>query len=137
MLLGLIEEHRGAFEYDWRTRFHLALDDVPEVMGWGEACRMVDILCADPSSCVGAAVAGWDHPMSREGLVLMDLFDLQHFSKVEKAPDPYKRPWPDPNVKHRGRTNLPREAVIAILARFGHGTPPGRKRDARGRFVKQ
>ena len=71
-------------------------------MRWGEAVRLTRQLATDPSSHVGAALAGWEHPVSREALVLMDLFDLQHRSKAKQTPDPYRRPWPDPNKKQVG-----------------------------------
>ena len=43
-----------------------------------EAARLAVILLADPSSALSAALQGWDHPISRESLILMDLFDLDH-----------------------------------------------------------
>lgn len=55
-LLELIEEHRSAFEYDWRTRFGLALAAVPEVMDWGEAWRLTLELAREPESHVAAAI---------------------------------------------------------------------------------
>lgn len=36
------------------------------------------ILAADPSSAISAAVRGWDHPISREALIMMDQYDLSH-----------------------------------------------------------
>jgi len=93
-LLDLIDAHRGAFEYDWRTRFHLSLEVVPESMGWDEALRLTQQLTLDPSSHVAAAVAGWAHPVSREWAVTADLFDLQHLVAAGKSkPKPYPRPW--------------------------------------------
>lgn len=62
-------------------------------MSWGEAHRLMIILLTDPSSQVGALARGWTHPMSRDDMVLRDIFDLQHRSKAKRAPDPYPRPW--------------------------------------------
>lgn len=62
-------------------------------MKWGEVHRLTLILLTDPSSQVGAAVRDWAHPMSREDLVLRDIYDLQHMSKSRKRPKPYPRPW--------------------------------------------
>lgn len=102
-LLALIDEHRGAFEYDWRNRFNLALDDVPRRMRWDEALRMLRILGADPSSQVGAALSGWTHPVPREWIVLADLLDIQLRSKAKRRPKPYRRPWdPQPTAYGRG-----------------------------------
>jgi hypothetical protein len=113
-LLDTIEEHRGAFEYDWRNRFHVGLDSVPEVMGWGEAWRLFERLATDPSSQVGAALAGWNFPLSREGLALSDLFDVNaraHFKK----PKPYIRPW-DEKPRKFGNRSLTKAQFIALRA---------------------
>lgn len=93
-LVQLIERHRGAFEYDWRTRFGLPLSAVPEFMDWGEALRLVKILGADPSSQIGAAVSGWEFAATWEYLAIADLIDLQRVrTKWRKKPGPYRRPW--------------------------------------------
>lgn len=84
-------------------------------MTWGEAIRLTTILSADPSSHVGAALAGWDHPASREALILMDLYDLQHQSKAKRRPKPYPRPFPDRHKRTFGRTRLTREGLRRIL----------------------
>lgn len=63
-------------------------------MSWGEATRLLQVLAADPSSALCAALAGWQHPFSREALILADLFDLQHASKAKRGrPQPWPRPW--------------------------------------------
>ncbi len=95
-LLDLIEEHRGAVEYDWRARFHLGLHVVPEEMSWGEAYRLAVTLTHDPSSMLAAALADLSHPVSREWLVMADLFDLiGEAAPFKKAPK-YPRPTPEP-----------------------------------------
>jgi hypothetical protein len=35
-LLDLVEERRAAVDYDFRTRFRMGWDDLPEAMGWDE-----------------------------------------------------------------------------------------------------
>lgn len=37
--------------------------------------------------------------MSREGMALLDLYDLQHQSKARRKPKAYPRPWPDAGEK--------------------------------------
>jgi hypothetical protein len=138
-LLGLIERHRGAFDYDWRTRFHLGVDEMPARMGWAEAWRLVQALVVDPSSHVAAAVNGWDFPTTREALTLADLYDA-YASATFKKPKRYPRPWADKDVKRIGKTSLPQAQVRAILASRApqppSPTPPSaRRRDARGRFL--
>ena len=104
-LLGLIREHRGAFEYDWRTRFHTPLSAIgTRAMSWGEAFRLALILIADPSSQVGSATGGLAQPVSREYVALQILVDnaVQQAAKrraqLRTLPDPLKR-----TKRHGGR----------------------------------
>lgn len=65
-------------------------------MSWGEAWRLLGELMKDPSSHVAAAVAGWDHPVSREWIVAANTYDA--FIQVNsdpKKPKPklHPRPW--------------------------------------------
>lgn len=89
-----------------------------------EAARLAAIIAADPSSQTCTALNGWTHPMSREALILADLFDLQHFSKVDPKkgkPKPYPRAWPtERDVEKFGDTGgrSPAE-VIEILRAHG------------------
>lgn len=107
-------KHRGAFEYDWRTRFHLPLQVVGRSMSWGEAVRLVQHLAGDPSSAVCVALNDWDYPLSREAITLADLFDLQHLSKAKRKPQPYARPWQD-GRRRFGRTSLTPAQLRRIL----------------------
>lgn len=131
-LLDLIEEHRGALEYDYRTRFPGitdGLDGIPAQMGWGEAARMVNILRADPSSALASAMAGWDFPISREALATLDLYDLMMAanSDPKKRVKPHSgRPFDMSSKTERklgnagGRT---RAEVVEILNAMGHQLP--------------
>ena len=110
-------EHRAAFEYDWRARFHLPLHKVgSNAMRWGEAYRLALLLARDPSSALGAALAGWEYPLSREALTLADLYDLQHTSKVKRRPRPYPRPWADKERKRTGTGRYTTAELRAVLA---------------------
>lgn len=99
-LIDLIGEHRGAFEYDWRSRFYLPLTAIPSEMGWDEALRMLKILGNDPSSQVAAALSKWEFPAPWEYLALADLLDVQLRSKSKRKPKPYRRPWDKRPVVH-------------------------------------
>lgn len=95
-LLDLIEEHRGAIEYDFRTRFSglpAGIYSVPEAMGWGEALRLVRILRSDPSSQIATAVEEWKYPLSREAAIFADLYDLEYAKTGAKGRKPYPRPF--------------------------------------------
>lgn len=111
----MIDAHRGAFEYDWRARFHLPLSVVGRSMSWGEAIRLSALLARDPASQVAAAVAQWEHPISREDITLRDLYDLQHTSKAKKRPKPYPRPWSKERRRFGAGTRLSPEQLRAIL----------------------
>lgn len=134
-LLDLIEEHRPAFEYDWRTRFGCRLD-IPDGMSWGEAWRLMVVLADDPSSHVAASMAGWARPVSREWMILADLFDafvMANTDTKKHTPTPYPRPS-DPKPKKAepgaGMTVAEYRALRAHIE-----APPARPRDERGRFI--
>lgn len=114
-----MDKNRGAFEYDWRNRFGLALSSLPDGMDWGEAWRLTFILAHDPSSQVAAAVAGWKHPVTRDDMVLRDLFDLTHRANSKRKPKPYPRPWDrEKNTYGRGSA-LSLDEYRALRARNG------------------
>ncbi len=105
---------------------------------------MLAILGNDPSSCIAAGMAGWAHPVDRPSLILMDLYDLQHASKVKKTPKAYPRPWLTSTKEHlKPSIHLTQDEIVAALRAAGHSALlPGeaasttRPRDDRGRFVK-
>lgn len=125
-LLGLIAAHRGAVEYDWRTRFGLGLDDIGVDQSLQEAARLAEILREDPSSAISAVLRGWEHPVSREALVLMDVFDLNHMVAAggKKVKPHAGRPGQQGRkVEKRGKTTLSREEALALLRSAGHTAP--------------
>ena len=86
-------------------------------MGWGEALRLLHILMTDPTSAVASHIAGWEHPISREALVLMDHYDLtmaiNHDRKKGKAPTHPGRP--SSNKPIRQKRTISREAARKAL----------------------
>lgn len=88
-LCRLLDEHRSEAAADFRAIYGVSLWGVPIV----EAFHLTRQLMRDPSSRLQAAAAGWGHPVSREWIVLSDLFDLQHVSKSKRKPKDYARPW--------------------------------------------
>lgn len=123
----MIDAHRGAFEHDWRARFSLPLSEVGKSMSWGEALRLTERLLTDSSSFVAASVAGWDHPLSHQSIVLMNLYDLTHQVAWAQGggkgskPKPYPRPWS--TDKHRTKPDVTQDEVIAALRMAGHNGP--------------
>ena len=90
-------------------------------MSWGEAIRLTNLLAADPSSHVAASLAGWEHPASREWLVLADLFDAFRVANFKK-PAPYPRPWSGAK-RERMKPTVSQSDVVAALRAAGHAMP--------------
>lgn len=124
-LLDLIEEHRGAIEYDFRTRFPglpCGVESVPGLMGWDEALRMVRILRADPSSQIATAIEEWDYPLSRTDAILADMWDLSYAKAGVKKRERYPRPFKTgggSTQKWGDAAGRSRDEVEAILKRHG------------------
>lgn len=98
-LLRLIGRHRGAFAYDWRTRFGVSLSVIgTEGMSLAEALLLFRELMLDPTSHVFVAVNGWQYPAPLEALAVWNLFDLTHElawlqgGKKGQKPKPHPRP---------------------------------------------
>jgi hypothetical protein len=118
----VIAEHEAAFAYDWRTRFGLPLAAVFDGrMTWGETWALTQVLLADPSSQVSAAVAGWRWPMSRESLALADLWDLTFRMGKKAGSLAYPRPWAGPKTRIGDTGHLSQDRIRAELAARGHG----------------
>jgi hypothetical protein len=62
-------------------------------MSWGEATRLVTELARDPSAHTAAALAGWEHPISREWMLLVSIRDA-FITKNFKDGKPWPLPWP-------------------------------------------
>jgi len=95
----------------------MGLDEVGEHMSIHEAARLAQIVATDPSSATSAALQGWDHPVSREALILMDQFDLSHTAAAGKKVQPHPgRPNKPVDVERKGNAGgrTPAE-VKAIL----------------------
>lgn len=123
-LLDLIEEHRGALEYDWRSRFGLALAVVgTDAMCWGEAYRLTLVLLNDPTSQLCAAAGRWRTPWSRDSemLALLVEIGLRSNAKHPGQVRPLPRPWTTPDVATTARPALPQAVVRAVLLRARQG----------------
>ena len=96
-------------------------------MSWGEAYRLTTVLLSDPSSHVAAAVAGWDHPVSREWLVLADVYDLTARIAAGKKwtkKNAYPRPIGKRTVRRtKAGAEITQEDIITALRAAGHTAP--------------
>lgn len=76
------------------------------------------MLRRDPTSHVQAALAGWEHPASREWMVLADLYDA--YARVHfKKPKPYPRPWPNQAKRERFGTRIDPASLPDVMRAFG------------------
>ena len=123
-LLDLIEEHRAAIRYDWRTRFGRGLDEsVPDDIGWDEALDLVRVLRSDPSTMLAASVEKWEHPLSRTDAILMDVWDLEYAKAGAKKRERYPRPFKQKTGSSQRWGNAAgrsREQIVEILRAHGH-----------------
>lgn len=121
-LLDLIEGHRAALRYDWRARFQMSLDCVPESVGWDEALDLVRVLRSDPSSQLAASVEGWEYPLARGDWMLADLIDIQGTKSAGKKWKSYPRPMRvEPDQSRHGNADGRTPDQIKELLRTGFG----------------
>lgn len=100
----------------------MAYAEVGHAMPWSEAERLVDVILRDTSSVLSTAMAGWQYPMSRESLILSDLYDLLLYANAGKKAQggEYPRPWLPYTSTRLGRTaGRSRADVEALLGQFG------------------
>jgi hypothetical protein len=86
------------------------------------AWRLAEQLARDTTSHVYAAVHGWSYPVSREALVLADLYDAfvsVNTRKGQRAKQ-YPRPWDHRNRTKFGGTHHSQHTVRAALRARGH-----------------
>lgn len=81
-------------------------------------------LLSDPTSRTAAAVAGWEHPWSREAFLLADLYDFTRAAHTDPKHRRRLEPYPRPNRRRRpGQRSAPPTAdpatVRAALAARG------------------
>ena len=87
-------------------------------VSFNEAYLLTAQLLKDPSSAIYAAANEWDYPLSREGLVLADLFDLTvQANSSKKIRVQYPRPFVQ-GGKRLGRTKRSRKEVLALLGQM-------------------
>jgi hypothetical protein len=97
----------------------LSFEEAGLTYSWGEAAYLTAALMLKPDSMLQAAKNGWKYPATYEWMIIAELVDLtlKVNSKNGKA-KPIDRPWPTGNNERIGKTDLPREEVIARLNRM-------------------
>lgn len=69
------------------------------------------MLLQDPTSRFHAAVAGWEHPISREGMYGLDLIDVLLMRWAGDKFKPVGRPWDKAKVRGRAKLRTRAEAL--------------------------
>lgn len=112
-------DHPSAIRADFRSRFGISFEDAGESYSWHEAIYLVQALLADTTSLLQASVRGWKYPVSREWMMLAELYDLdlRIHSRGGKA-KPVPRPWPDPNKSRVGSATSSRKSILENLERM-------------------
>lgn len=77
----------------------------------------MDVLRREPRSWLHAAIAGWQHPVSREWIALADLYDITAARGMKRRPQPYPRPMTTRTKKIGGKRTVRRTLsdALAIL----------------------
>lgn len=104
----LIRSHTVEVAADFRELFSVGLWEVPPA----EAVLLVRALFSDSRSRLHASHAGWEHPVSREWLLLADTWDLSLRKALPRNGRfrPYPRPFGKQKIGGRGRRTA-REAL--------------------------
>ncbi|WP_212750679.1 hypothetical protein [Cutibacterium avidum] len=109
----MMHTHRGALEYDWRTRFGLPLTAVgTDAMSWSEAVRLAVTLTSDGSSQLAAALGQWRRPFTFTEWAVLDFLDTYRAANSEGKADPVPRPTEKPRTP-----GMSKQEVDAILSR--------------------
>lgn len=105
--------------YDFRSRFNLSPWDFGKSITWIDAVYLTVALLKESDSRLQAASNSWKFPISREAIILTQIFDLLAMTNSKRKPKPYPMPWPDPNKKRLGSNkNRSRKDVIETLKRM-------------------
>lgn len=112
-------ERRPQLTRDFREKFGISLYDIGLSVRYDEALTLVYNLSSDPTSWFHASLAGWSHPLSFEGMLLLELVNVETMAGLNaigkgKKYKPYPAPWPDKSKKTIG-TARPAVEALAIL----------------------
>jgi hypothetical protein len=92
-VLELIEDYKPAIVYDFRSRFHLGLNDLGTTVSWEEVVCLVSVLISDPTSWLQAAKSKWAHPIDYNWTLAAATYDLLATVNSKRKPKAWPRPW--------------------------------------------
>lgn len=118
-VLVLLWRHRGALEYDLRSRFGWGADRIVNgACPWNLAVMLVGQILLDPYSHSTAALRGWAFVPNPVDVMFADWVDAtaqMHHQKGKVRPQPVKRPWEQQQRVRDLRSPAEREAQRAKL----------------------
>jgi hypothetical protein len=115
-LVWLLEDHTDEFIYTLHT-LGWAVGDIGVTVAIATVSACVSVVARDPGSVLHASIHGWDAPVSREWMILANIYDSSEANRLGRKFKPMKRPWPDRGTEKLGRTNLPPAEAKALLKR--------------------
>ncbi|MGG7507971.1 hypothetical protein [Plantibacter sp. YIM 135249] len=91
------------------------MKDIGRTVSVTEVAACLSVAARDPESVLHAAIHGWDHPVSREWMMLANIFDSSEANRLGKKFKPMKRPWPERGAQRIGHTALSPDQAMRLL----------------------
>jgi hypothetical protein len=114
-------EHPGELAADFREFFHVGVGGTSNRELW----LLMRQLLADPRSRFQAAVSGWSHPMTREGIVALEQLDLLFARYLPKGKfRPHPRPWSPAKRVNTKKKRTAREVLARLRPNRQRPLPP-------------
>lgn len=120
-LRRLASEHPDEFLTELH-RLGIRVHEIGTVWSFTEVDALLRVRAREPDSWLFAAVNGWRYPVSREWMMLADLYDLTGKAAAGRRwKKSYPRPWPKDGAKKFGRHRLSASNAREILKRAREG----------------
>lgn len=119
-VLDYVQDHPIELAYDFRHKFNLSIEDIGGTVTLYEAVLLIASLLQQTDSQLQAVVNDWDYAVSREWILLRDIYDA--FAQANfKKPTPYPTPWLSENTKKIGGKS--KQSKADVLARLNQMNP--------------
>lgn len=115
-LCRVAAEHFTPLAADLRSEFSVSLWDLGSSLTLPELWHLVSALTDDPSSRLYVSIAENKHRVSREWIVLADIYDVLVAANSKRRAKPYPRPWPDATQKRLGGKKTTRRTAGEVRA---------------------
>lgn len=102
---------------DFREKFHVSINEVGLSVRYDEAQSLIVTLSQDPSSWFHAAKNKWKHPLTREGMVLLDLATMVLAKWSKRGSSPYPSPYPSKGTQTLGAAQQRTKSEVQAILR--------------------